>query len=288
MNLDFSEIFEKYEAIVAEVDAVFEKVKAEHGDCVTCSVGCSDCCHALFDLSLVEAVYLNTKFNERFEGQQRSDILDRADEADRQTYRVKREAFKASRDGALASEIMEMVSKSRVRCALLNDEDKCDLYDFRPITCRLYGIPTAIGGRAHTCAKTGFEGGKQYPTVKVEKIQDRLMELSRELAESINTSYAQLSDMLVPLSMALMNTYDAEFLGAQDEKAKAECAPCAASASPEQPTEQPAEQPAAPGSAASAAFEGAPSCDSCGEAPGSSACDTCGGGTVWEIGGEKK
>lgn len=279
MELDFTEIFEKYEALVADVDKVFERVKEEYGDCVTCKVACSDCCHALFDLSFIEAFYLNYKFNERFEGQMRSDILDRADTADRQTYRIKREAFKASREGALASEIMEMVSKARVRCSLLNAEDKCDLYDCRPVTCRLYGIPTAIGGRAHTCAKTGFEGGKQYPTVKVEKIQDRLMELSRELAEMLNSSYDQLSEVLVPLSMALMTTYDEEYLGLTDgQKQEAPKAPA-----------QPAPQPAPAGAVAEAAFS-EKSCSTCGEAPGSSACDSCGGATEWVVGAgaEKK
>ncbi|NJB69294.1 Fe-S-cluster containining protein [Desulfobaculum xiamenense] len=272
MELDFSDIFEKYEALVADVDKVFAHVQAEHGDCVKCSVGCSDCCHALFDLSLVEALYLNTKFNERFAGQERSDILDRADEADRQTYKIKREAFKASREGALASEIMDMIAKARVRCSLLNDEGKCDLYDSRPVTCRLYGVPTAIGGRAHTCAKAGFEPGKQYPTVRIEKIQDRLMELSREIADAVESSYDQLSEMLVPLSMSLMNTYDAEFLGAGSKKNDAPAA-----AAPAQPTAP------APGAVAAEALSGK-SCSTCGEKPGSSACDTCGGGTVWEIG----
>ncbi|SKA77230.1 YkgJ family cysteine cluster protein [Desulfobaculum bizertense] len=279
MECDLSDIFAKYEALVADVDTVFERVHEQYSDCVKCSVGCSDCCHALFDLSLIEAMYLNVKFNEKYSGQERSDILDRADSADRATYKIKRQAFKASRDGAVASEIVDLVSHARVRCSLLNGKDACDLYEFRPITCRLYGIPTAIGGRAHTCAKSGFEGGKQYPTVKIDKIQDRLMELSRELAGRLNSHFDQLSEMLVPVSMALMNKYDDEYLGIDKEKKPA--APLAA----------PVEEPAAPAPGKTAEKElSKTSCDTCGEAPGSSACSSCSGAQVWEFGAasEKK
>ena len=54
-------VFTAYEALVAEADAVFSRVNELHPDCVTCKPGCSDCCHATFDLSLVEAMYLNAK-----------------------------------------------------------------------------------------------------------------------------------------------------------------------------------------------------------------------------------
>ena len=56
---ELTPVFTAYEALVAEADAVFARVGEMHPDCVTCKPGCSDCCHAMFDLSLVEAMYLN-------------------------------------------------------------------------------------------------------------------------------------------------------------------------------------------------------------------------------------
>ena len=50
---ELTPVFTAYEALVAEADAVFARVGEMHPDCVTCKPGCCDCCHAMFDLSLV-------------------------------------------------------------------------------------------------------------------------------------------------------------------------------------------------------------------------------------------
>ena len=39
--------------------AAFDRVRKTHAECVKCSEGCADCCHAVFDLTLIEALYLN-------------------------------------------------------------------------------------------------------------------------------------------------------------------------------------------------------------------------------------
>lgn len=217
MNVDLSDIFAKYESLVAEVDTVFEKVAEQHPDCVTCERGCSECCYALFDLSLVEAMYLNQKFKDSFDyGKERSDILERAGDADRQSYRLKRKAYKQSMEGADSREVLEAIARERIRCPLLGEEDTCAMYMHRPITCRLYGIPTAIGGKAHTCGKSAFEKGKPYPTVSVDRIQDRLAALSQELADRVETRFKELSAVYVPVSMALLTEYDDKYLGIGD------------------------------------------------------------------------
>jgi len=288
MTPDFGPFFERYEALAREIDQVVERVGAEHGPCIACTPGCSDCCHALFDLTLVEAMYLNTKFNEHYSGQRRSDLLDLADEADRKACRIKRDAFRMSRDGARTTEILEFMAKARVRCPLLDADDRCALYEHRPLTCRLYGVPTAIRGKAHTCAKCGFTPGVQYPTVKIELLQDRLLRLSHELTASLRTRYARLAETLVPVSMALMNRYNDEYLGLMSdeewEKIEAVRKAMAEDARPPRP---------APGAVAEKAFAPAPAapagqdaCASCDQGKGSDACSTC-GSLSWELGGGK-
>ncbi|MFW5836897.1 MAG: YkgJ family cysteine cluster protein [Desulfovibrionaceae bacterium] len=217
MALDFCRHFEEYEKLVAEVDLVFCRISETHPEQVRCEKGCSDCCYALFDLSLVEALYLNHHFNQNFEGQARSDILERADQADRAVYKVKRNAFKANEEGKPSSEILAELGKVRIRCPLLGEDDLCVLYDHRPITCRVYGLPMAIGGEARTCGKSGFTPGGSYPTVHIERIQDRLLELSQALVAELNTKHARMWDMLIPPSMALLTTFDENYLGVVDE-----------------------------------------------------------------------
>lgn len=267
MAIDFSEYFERYEAVVAEVDAVFNKFETEMGDLVKCGKGCSDCCYALFDITLVEAIYIHHKFNERFSGLERSTIMDRADTADRQIHKLKRKVFKASQEGRPASEILMEVSKARVRCPMLSDDDLCAVYDFRPITCRLYGVPTSIAGEAHTCNKAGFKGGEKYPTVNMDIVLDRLIAIGRDMQKGIGSRYKELGDMLVPLSMALVTDYDEDYLGVRAPAETGET-PAAAKPAPKAPA-APVEIKA-PGAA--------DACSSCTESK--SACESCTSKTI--------
>lgn len=218
MAFDPTPYFRQYEALSRTADQVFEKVKAEFPQCVKCERECADCCHALFDLTLIEALYINDRFNARFKDEEREAALEKANRADRQIHKLKRDAYRELQAGKDENEILNELAAVKVRCPLLNDRDLCELYDHRPITCRLYGIPTSIGGLGRTCALSGFEGGKSYPTVDIDKIHGRLQEISGELLRDIKSQNIKLVDLLMPLSMALMTEFDAEFLGLQTDE----------------------------------------------------------------------
>lgn len=217
-KIDFKPYFAKYEALVDMVEGVFKKVKQEHGEQVKCKTGCSDCCWALFDLTLIEAAYISTKFRELFKDADFEGIKEKANRADRKIYKVKRDAHKSLQEGKNEVEILAKVGAERVRCPLLSLMDRCDMYEFRPITCRLYGIPTSINGMSHTCGMSGFQEGVPYPTVNMDVIYKQLYEISAEFVASIDTKYKKMADMLVPLSMALLTEYNAEYLGIEELK----------------------------------------------------------------------
>ena len=215
MNIDFTPFFEKYETVSAMADEVYERVKKEHPECVNCKTKCSDCCYALFDLTLIEALYINSKFNEKFDGKEKDTLIDRSNKADRKAYKIKRRAYKDLKEGKKENEIVAGMAMERIRCPMLNEDDLCDLYEYRPITCRLYGIPTAINGIGHTCGLSGFVEGKEYPTVNLDIIQNKLYEISAELVKEIKSKYVKMAQMLVPLSMAVITVYDEKYLGIQ-------------------------------------------------------------------------
>lgn len=211
---DLSSIFTRYEALAAEADVLFDRVRAAHPDCVICTLGCGDCCRAMFDLSLVEAMYLNKAFAENVpHGRERSDILGRAAEIDRKVVRIKRDMYKASKAGKSPGEIMAEAARVRIDCPLLDESESCRLYAHRPITCRLYGIPLNIGGKGHVCGQTGFSGGGAFPSVNMNKIQERLEELSRDVAAAVGSRFKELHQVYVPVSMALLTSYDEKYLG---------------------------------------------------------------------------
>ena len=216
MDTDFTQFFKKYEAIVAMADIAFNKVKDSHSECVKCKINCSDCCYALFDLTLIEALYINQKIRDNFDGNKKVKLEEKANIADRAVFKLKKKAYNELKSGTSEDEIIKELATKRIRCPLLNEEDCCDLYEFRPITCRLYGIPVSIGGAGHTCGLSGFKEGKNYQTVNMDTIQKKLYVISDELVRHVNSKYSKLSEALVPLSMAILNVYDKEYLGLPD------------------------------------------------------------------------
>lgn len=211
--MDFDTHFKAYEALVSQIEAAFEQVRAKYPRAVRCDIGCSDCCFALFDITLVEALYINRKFNETYKGAEKEALLEKANRADREIAKLKHRAHRDLHEGKNENQILEEMAEQRVRCPLLNDENRCDLYASRPITCRLYGIPVEIGGKARSCRLSAFEAGKAYPAIKMEQIHQKLYDISFALAQGIQSKYSQLADMLVPLSMALIADYSEDYLG---------------------------------------------------------------------------
>lgn len=213
--MDFSDAFSRYEALVGQVGELFTKVSSEFHDEVRCKPTCDDCCHALFDLTFVEALYIKSRFDELFTGKARHDITERANKADRTLAKVKKEAFKRHEAGESAEIVLETVSKMRVRCPLLGDEGTCEMYDHRPIACRVYGIPTSAGGKGHTCGLSGFKEGTAYPTLNMDLVYNRLYAISGDLVRQVNSRFTKMGTLLVPLSMALITDYNEEYLGVE-------------------------------------------------------------------------
>jgi Fe-S-cluster containining protein len=217
VTFDFTPYFKEYEALVVVAEAIFDRVRDQYPECVQCRSACDDCCYAMFDVSLIEALYINHQFAKSVTGDARETLLEEANKADRLVHRIKRQAVKAVEAGQPESEVLTKLGAERVRCPLLSEERQCRLYAHRPITCRLYGIPTRIGDKAHTCSLSAFQPGESYPTVNLEPIQRRLLDISTRLVADIQSRFKGLGELLVPLSMALLTEYNAEYLGIDDE-----------------------------------------------------------------------
>lgn len=215
LGIDLNIYFQKYENLVQGVDQIFRKIKDDYPEQVKCDQGCTDCCFALFDLSLVEALYLNKKINE-LDHDLKNLILIESDKTDRKIHKVKKDLYKAHQAGASEQEILEKASRIKVRCPLLKD-NKCALYEYRPVTCRLYGIPMDVGDMTVTCSRSGFKPGEKYPGVHMNRIQEKLAAMSQEIATALNSRYTELHAMLVPVSMCLLTDYTGEYLGVRDE-----------------------------------------------------------------------
>jgi hypothetical protein len=210
--LNFSKTFARYETLVSEVDKIFNAMQEAHKDCVRCKIYCCDCCYAVFDVTLIESVYINYHFNNSLTRKERRTILKRAERADRQYYQIKQKLQKMYiHQGKSPEDVLSYLAEERVPCPLLNDKKLCDLYERRPITCRVYGIPTSIGGVPHICKESGFKEGTAYPTVNLDNMNDRLFQLSKELLQEMGSTRSKIHMGLVPVSVALMTTYDEKY-----------------------------------------------------------------------------
>ncbi len=161
--------FKDLEELLAEVDGNFAEVRRKYPREVRCRKGCTDCCYAPFDLSLVEAIYLGRAFR-RLPRRQRREVERRLEkyERDWQT-RVPKPATPF------------LLSTVRLRCPFLDNKGLCVVYEWRPVTCRIYGLPLAIEGETFVCPRSGFEPGKTYPTVIFPEILRRLAEISEKI-----------------------------------------------------------------------------------------------------------
>jgi len=155
------------DTLFVAIDQAFEAVRKEHPESITCGKGCADCCQAVFDVSLVEAVNLQAHV-QRLDLSVREEIAVAGQEARQAWERI----MGAGLDPAVA----------RIRCPLLDGQGFCLCYEARPVNCRTYGIPTVIDGKGHVCGFSGFEPGKTYPTVNLASLQQVLHNLSVQLA----------------------------------------------------------------------------------------------------------
>ncbi len=216
--MEIEKYFKAYESLAESIEKAFKQISDSFPKEVRCRPGCSDCCYALFDITLVEAIYINKKFREKYSDEEREKILKEAEKADREIHVLKRKAFKEQKKGTPEVEIIGQMAMAKVKCPLLNESRQCRLYEFRPLNCRVYGVPTQTGNSSHICGRTGFEQGKQYPTIKMDNLYEYLYKISNDFVDSLNTSFVEMGSLLMPLSMALMTDFNEDFLGIKDKE----------------------------------------------------------------------
>ncbi|RJQ79364.1 MAG: hypothetical protein C4519_11000, partial [Desulfobacteraceae bacterium] len=154
------DLFDDFRSLLRQVDVIFHKVQAEFPAEVRCRPGCTDCCRACFDVSLVEAAYLRLHW-QKLPSETQQEIATRAGLASAEWRRHCAELPRAGSSRAA-------IATWRIACPLLADEGSCALYSHRPITCRVYGLPTVFDGSGHVCGFSGFDPGRSYPTVKLD------------------------------------------------------------------------------------------------------------------------
>ena len=96
-----------------------------------------------------------------------------------------------------------ILAKERIRCPLLSEEHECILYPYRPITCRVYGVPILIRGNVRVCHKSGFEKGNTYTTYNMDRAYKELYSISRELLNASGVKDTDRASLMISVAKAI-------------------------------------------------------------------------------------
>ena len=136
------DILDRYSNLLQEVDQWFAGCVQRHEELIICAKGCSSCCRGLFDITLLDALYLRSGFNLLSEDLQNSIRLKAKKQLEPLAAR-----WPIFISPWILNSIPEtewddlMPEDDETPCPLLSETGHCLVYANRPMTCRLNGIP---------------------------------------------------------------------------------------------------------------------------------------------------
>lgn len=148
MIIKLSAVIRRYQLLLQEVDDWFAKCSLAAGEQILCSRGCSACCRGLFDITLLDAALVRTGFTS-LTAQTRQQITDRSMERLAEMQQVWPDFSQPWLMNSYSEEQWDlaMPDEDEIPCPYLSDGGTCLIYQYRPMTCRLHGIPMVdLGG----------------------------------------------------------------------------------------------------------------------------------------------
>jgi Fe-S-cluster containining protein len=137
-----TDILNCYGSLLQEVDEWFGRASISSGSAVSCRTGCSACCRGLFDITLLDACYLKSGFD-TLDNLTQKMVLARAGERLVTLQALWPEFTPPFILNHRPEEEWEdlMPEEDDTPCVLLGTDGTCLVYEYRPMTCRLNGIP---------------------------------------------------------------------------------------------------------------------------------------------------
>lgn len=137
-----NDILNRYGELLAEVDVWFSSCLKRYSDKIACQSGCSACCRGLFDITLMDALYLKRGVV----GLDETLRLELEKTAKNRLLTLSQDFPTYTSPwflNNLSDEIQQamMPEDDLTPCLLLSKHGTCLVYKYRPMTCRLHGIP---------------------------------------------------------------------------------------------------------------------------------------------------
>ncbi len=135
-------ILENYGSLLKSVDRWFARCVADFPGLISCGQGCCSCCRGIFDITLLDAWFLKSGFD-KLDERTKTSVMHKAQQRLKLMKKVWPELDVPFILNVRPEEDWEalMPDDDDTPCPLLSESGECLVYDFRPMTCRLHGIP---------------------------------------------------------------------------------------------------------------------------------------------------
>lgn len=208
-------LLEKHDKLRQSLDRWFGSVRTRYAALMVCGRGCIQCCHGLFDISLPDAFRLAEGYGTLSEELQVA-IANRASAIQHRICQNEVELKAPFFLHTLSQERIDWLiyRMPRIRCPLLDEQDSCLLYDYRPIACRLEGVPmvdTRDGLFGDWC-ELNFKEGVFPETARdlsldYYEIQAIELEATGNLSEVLLASRQEEATVFVPSVIAAFGSF---------------------------------------------------------------------------------
>jgi len=135
------DILTEYRQLLRGIDGWFARCIEQSGDQIACRQGCTGCCRGLFEISLLDAALLQSGFA-LLTDSVKEQVLDKA-QARVADLQLRWPEFQAPYilNRLPHDDWLQMPENDLSPCPLLGADGLCLVYDARPLTCRLHGLP---------------------------------------------------------------------------------------------------------------------------------------------------
>lgn len=204
-----SEIVTRYQNLLQNIDQWFGTVIDRYPEHIRCTGGCSGCCRGLFDITLLDAILLRQGFDLLPESS-RDDVRQKSLERLVELKRLWPELSPPFMLNHHTEDDWEelMPDDDETPCPLLDDQGRCMVYERRPMTCRLHGLPLVdISGTVMHDEWCTENFSKVNPLVMpglaapFDEIFRQEVYLGRELAKGLLGEVVLELDTLIPLAI---------------------------------------------------------------------------------------
>jgi Fe-S-cluster containining protein len=193
--------FNGLKQLATDWEAEFARNRRLHGDKIQCRKGCTDCCHHLFQITEIEAAYISTGVRTLAKGKRQA-LQRRA-----RRYLAERNQLLANQNVAEAWGTLPPPG-SRLACPAL-EEGACQIYEFRPVICRKYGIPLYSPQKPdHIFAcELNFKPGEEIEDPQLVQIHTGLYRQATEVQSEYNAAGGQRDPKAVNVARAILEDF---------------------------------------------------------------------------------